>query len=461
MLRICRRLLLLVTIGAIIGLACLSLASNVSADHDKFRFKWPYAPGIGVTTTSLPFNGFHSCTGGSCTNAWDLVIPGADVRASAEGTIISARNTIDPGTCNPNEGLGNFVKLLTSGDPLGNMTVRYAHFASTPYNSPDDNGVRVLQGDHVGTQGQTGFTTNGQGGCGPHLHWQFGEAVAGADRPTYIDGVNVSAPYPNTPLAGPSTNSWVDGLSQPAQAIRGVYIFLGALLNPDNSWEALGWTADLNPPHVGCGSFALCQLFIHYVPNPELGRWGSIMDVKRHPQTLEYENVPGIMFDANAIMVGRWDVNSAYLVQLPFYLSWLLGTEGEQVVPNGTDIGIPMNNQLDSSINATLCPSEFDCEGYQRFSHGYIWEEQNEGVQSAVFCPDVAGPDSIVDLPNDILGTSQAFNPGGYGGLPFEPAADARFDVNGDGVIDLPNDILGVITHFQMQCFPGGNPPQM
>ncbi|MCI0777763.1 MAG: hypothetical protein J4N95_06260 [Chloroflexi bacterium] len=46
-------------------------------------------------------------------------------------------------------------------------------------------------------------------------------------------------------------------------------------------------------------------------------------------------------------------------------------------------------------------------------------------------------------------------------GEPYEPCDNARFDVNGDGVIDLPNDILGVINHFDMDCFPGGNPPQV
>ncbi len=447
MLRVAGRLLLFGTIGAVIGLAWLSLASNVSADHDKFRFKWPYAPGMSVITTTLPFSGFHSCGGGSCTNAWDLVIANSDVRASAEGTIVSARNTIDPETCDPNEGLGNFVKLLTTGDPLGNMSISYAHFASTPYNSPADNGKRILQGDHVGTQGQTGFTTDGQGGCGPHLHWQFDTI-----RPTYINGVNVTSP----PNAGPSTNSWVSGVSEPAQAIRAVYIYLGSLLNPDNSWEALGWTADLNPPHAGCGSFALCQLFVHYVPNPELGRWGSIMDFKRHPQTFEYENNPNITFDANAIMAGRWDVDSAYWVQLPFYYAWEQAT---------TDIGLPLMNQLDSSVDPVRCPSSQGCTGYQRFSHGYIWEKQNEGVQPAVFCPDVAGPgwpDHFVDLANDILGTILAFDPLG-GATPADPTApwdNARFDMNGDGVIDLANDILGVISYFNMECFPGGRLPQ-
>ena len=166
---------------------------------------------------------------------------------------------------------------------------------------------------------------------------------------------------------GPSTNSFVSGVSQPAQAIRSVYIFLGALLNPDNSWEVLGWTADLNPPHAGCGSFALCQLFIHYVPNPELGRWGSIMDFERHPLFIIYDNtLKGA--SENAIMAGRWDVNSAYWVQVPFYCAWDL--------PGETDIGIPLMNQIGS--DPTLCSPEFGCTGYQRFSHGYIWQEQSE-----------------------------------------------------------------------------------
>ena len=107
------------------------------------------------------------------------------------------------------------------------------------------------------------------------------------------------------------------------------------------------------------------------------------------------------------------------------------------------------------------------CTAYQRFSHGYVWSKSGQGVQSAVFCPSVAGPntsyppDDIVDLANDILGVITAFSDGPDPAQPFEPWDNARFDLNGDGVIDLPNDILGVIQHFLMECFPGGNPPQM
>lgn len=408
------------------------------ADDSKFEYKFPCAPADACYVTTLAHVG----------NAFDFDPQGSaglgSIRAVSEGTFMGYVTSSTVCTWPGGSGLGKYAVIQ---DVFG-RTMRYAHLSA--FGSLQQ-GARVMQGDAVGTEGNTGFSAN----CASHLH------LEGISTTSYIDGIATSS-ITAGPTLYTSTNSWVSGVSQPAQAIRGVYTFLGALLNPDNSWEALGWTADLNPPHVGCGSFALCQLFIHYVPNPELGRWGSIMDFKRHPQTFEFENNPNVTFDADAIMAGRWDVNSAYLVQLPFYLSWLLGT------PNGRDIGIPLMNQI--GTDPALCFLE-GCVNYQRFSHGYVWSKSGQGVQSAVFCPDVAGagsspgnpgawPDQVIDLPNDILGTILAFSPGGYGGLPFEFADEARFDVNGDGVIDQPNDILGVILNFLMECFPGGRPPQ-
>ena len=67
-------------------------------------------------------------------------------------------------------------------------------------------------------------------------------------------------------------------------------------------------------------------------------------------------------------------------------------------------------------------------------------------------------PDSVVDLPNDILGVIQHFAPGGV-----EPY-DVQFDrgpsegpfawnmTAPDGAIDLPNDILGVIRQYNHNC---------
>ena len=74
---------------------------------------------------------------------------------------------------------------------------------------------------------------------------------------------------------------------------------------------------------------------------------------------------------------------------------------------------------------------------------------------------DVSIPrDSVIDLPNDILGVILHFNPGGYD--PGDENWDRPAKMTGaggtwnrgspDGVIDLPNDILGVILQFN----PGG-----
>ena len=67
-------------------------------------------------------------------------------------------------------------------------------------------------------------------------------------------------------------------------------------------------------------------------------------------------------------------------------------------------------------------------------------------------------PDSIIDLPNDILGVIQRFSP--TGAAPYDVAFDRGPSVGPnpwnmsapDGVIDLPNDILGVIQQFNHSC---------
>lgn len=144
-------------VAIVMGVVWLLLTTTVSADHNKFRFKWPYTPDSTVGTTTLPFSGVHNCSGGSGTNAWDFTIPNSDVRVSAEGVIAAAKNDILPNTCNVADGLGNFVRVLTLGAPLGNISMSYAHFASTPY-SASDVGERVFQGDPLGIQGHTGHT---------------------------------------------------------------------------------------------------------------------------------------------------------------------------------------------------------------------------------------------------------------------------------------------------------------
>lgn len=156
-------------------------------------------------------------------------------------------------------------------------------------------------------------------------------------------------------------------------------------------------------------------------------------------------------------MVGDWNLGSAYVVTPPFYYSWLLGdTLSTEDSPRTGPIGIPLMHWIDGSspqmCNLVKCCATLStfCVQYQRFSHGYIWQNLFTGVKTAVICPDVAGPnwpDHVVDLLNDILGVIQHY-PGGT--FPYDP----QFDINGDGVIDLLNDILGVISHYQQTCAP-------
>lgn len=266
------------------------------------------------------------------------------------------------------------------------------------------------------------------------------------------------------PAGGTSTNSHVNAPDAPAQAIRNVYKTYGLLENPDNSWKFFGWTADLNPVQQGCVTIPRCQLFIHYTPDPDVGYWGSIIDFRRHSALLIYDGLLKAA-DSNAIMTFRWDVNSAYWVQLPFYYSWEAGTKGQPMVLDGRKIGAPLMDKI--GTDPTRCPAGQGCIGYQRFSHGYIWESAQSGVEVAEFCPDVAGagsspgnpgawPDDVVDLSNDILSTINAYDPGGAN-TPTDPTArweDARMNTNGDKVIDLSNDILDVINHYLIPCHP-------
>lgn len=169
-----------------------------------------------------------------------------------------------------------------------------------------------------------------------------------------------------------------------------------------------------------------------------------------------------VPYSDNAIMVSAWDTLSAYAVRLPFYLAWRLGAPSPWPA---TKIGIPLMNEIpggtgqDCGIYGDCCPTSEGCTKYQRFSHGYIWENSVSGVQTAVFCPDIAslpstGPDYIVDLLLDVLGVIQHYQPAAGGAPPYDPL----FDLNIDGVIDLLNDILVAANHANKICVPGHDP---
>ncbi len=421
---------------AISGLALLVfLVDGASADHDEYSYKFPCNPADTCHVTQLHHN----------TNAFDFDPKGGcylpdgepdpaclgDIRVVSEG--IFRGYVSDDDTCS-GSGLGLWAKI----DDIFGRTMRYAHlsqFGNLQLNQP------VYQGDLVGVEGNTGNSYD----CEPHLHLEQISQVG------YINGLLRSSlslgPYT-------STNSWVNAPGAMSQAIRQKFTDLGLYIG--SSWLTLGWTADLseNPPHEDCGSFYQCQLFIHGVPDPEDGNWGLMIDFRRHPLTIEFENVfrP---FDENAIMSGKWAQNDAYWIEPDFYYAWKEGTEaaapGEPPWAEGSKIGVPLDDQI--GPNPILCAASQGCVAYQRFSHGYIWEHQSSGVQHAGLCPDVnapAWPDHYVDLLYDILGVINHIN---------DPLLyDPQYDLNGDGVIDLLVDLLGTIDHYGYRCWPGGHP---
>ncbi len=138
-----RRAISKITVSALLLVGTFMLFSSMTrAEHDDFEFKWPYLPGVNVGVTGYPYTAHHGCPPGpgkSCTDAWDITIPGDQVISSAEGVITEATSNLTPGTCGPSLGLGNNVKVSISGGP----TIYYAHLSSTSLVA----GNRVYQGD--------------------------------------------------------------------------------------------------------------------------------------------------------------------------------------------------------------------------------------------------------------------------------------------------------------------------
>ena len=397
-------------LALVAALVFVTHADDVHATHNDFRFKWPYVPGASFLVTTYPYSGVHYCgPGGSCTDAWDIVIAGNNVRSSAEGIIETVVSNINPTTCNPADGggYGNQVRVGVP-TPTGSIEVLYAHLASTGLTV----GPRILQGDQIGVQGHTGHTEGSDpGGCGTHLHFEFNPA-----RPAKINGAS---------NPGASTNYVVGAFNVPGASIRQLYYFLGAgPLGP--SWGVVGWTTD----------------FVRYAPNPSSGHWGSRQVFRLHPGTPVTSD--------GMIAAGRWAQDDPYWVKQGFYAAWLGGLMG---------IGLPAAAEVPTSF--PYCAGLTGCISYQRFQHGYIWKHTSQGVKSPVFCPDVApaypNQDYTVDLFNDIQGVDGiAVRFGSEDtGAPHQPWADSWWDIGGDGSIGLFNDIIPVANAFGMDCYPG------
>lgn len=248
---------------------------TVSADDDQFRYKFPCLPADAcyVTTLAHVGNAFDFDPRGGCGPQGSLcagLIP-----AVSEGTFV--RYETQSTSCT-GVGLG---RLAVIDDIYGNR-LKYAHLSVFGSLVP---GQRVMQGDIVGIEGNTGNTLN----CQYHLH------LEGISTTSYIDGVATSS-ITAGPTLYTSTNSQVgstDPSNAPGFAIRQVFKDFGNAFGPGgSSWGLFGWTADLNPVHQGCAPNSFCQLYVHGELDPQSGPWGFVQNFMKHPETFEYEDVP-------------------------------------------------------------------------------------------------------------------------------------------------------------------------
>jgi murein DD-endopeptidase MepM/ murein hydrolase activator NlpD len=404
--------------AAIVALAVtlpLLLHGDAAATHDDYRFKWPFQPGATHPTTRHPFENGHG-------NAWDMVIGGNSVVASAEGTVTAATSQYDPNSCDAEDGggFGNYVQVKVQ-TPEGEKTVTYAHLSSTGavINS------RVLQGDPIGIQGKTGHTRGGEppNNCGTHLHFQFNPS-----RPSVIDGQNVTN---NSVDVGSSTNTVAGNFSRPGAAIRAKYYGLGALYT---SRVVVGRTVDETGGQWGCAPASYCRLKVHALPDPMTGHWGAEQTFRVHPDANGFQD--------NSIQVGRWAEDDAYWVRPPFYFAQRVS------VPF---IGLAIHDQIGQFPG--LCPVEQTCLTYQRFHLGYVWISSSYGIVSA-FCPDIA-PSGFLDYA--VTSADMAALVAKFGLIDdralYGPWSDAWYDLDGDGAIAL-NDMLLMVTGFGEVCYP-------
>lgn len=430
--------------AALLGAVGL-IPQRVFAAHDDFRFKWPYKPGASVLVTGYPYTNHHGCPADadhSCTDAWDIVIADDDVRSSAEGLVYEIETDFLPHQCGSGLGLGNNVKVSVPNGP----SVYYAHLVSVSVAA----NVRVLQGDQIGIQGDTGNTTDGMGGCGEHLHFQF----VSPGRPSVIDGQSVANDVTNP---GDSTNSEVGARppvsgAPPWTAIRDLYFFFGTgPFGP--SWGVVGWTADWTGSQGGCGWLIFCQFYVHYAPDPIVGHWGSAQTFRLHPGAAAV--------DDDSIMVARWAATDPYFVERGYFLTWLLNA----LVPGSdppmyTSIGLPVMFKIDSSsgVNCGLvgqcCSSSVGCANFQRFHVGYIWQN-TQGYYVTGYCPDVSSYYTDLDgrvTVADILAVNTIGYPHNDAGLqPYEPWYYSWYDIDGSGQVTVA-DIILVVKGFGKVC---------
>ncbi len=408
--RIPRRFLLLCLAAATAVVTVFLFQSGTQADDVKFRYKWPCLPADICYLVQLD----HT----SGNTAWDIDPLGVAglgaIPAVSEGTF----GAYEPGPlgCNEASSLGLHVTITD----IHGRTLEYAHLSA--FAGGFQPGDRVLQGDVIGIEGDTGST-----GCAPHLH------LAGIASIDYIDGRAKSSLIDDPNTAYPSTNSVVGAYNAPGAAIRPKYFYLGSVYT---SWAVVGWTADW----MGTG------LYTHYFPDPLEGHWGSKQDFRTHPD--------GLGLEYESIMTGRWAVNDAYRVEKPYYVSWLFGGEVPAFPPDPSvrkAIGPPLMGKISSFPG--LCELAAGCVEYQKFHVGFVWKHQTLGYK-AEFCPDIpTGTPAIRDYVVSISDTSKVVTKFGYidAGLPFEPWYNAAWSILGEGTISV-GDIKAVVSGFGAVC---------
>jgi hypothetical protein len=222
-------------VTAVFGLTVAGRAAN----SDNYRYKWPWPDTASSGIAALPYQGVHGCYPDGeppyeCAAAYDLTISNNSVVSSAEVTVDVADNLV---TVCTSSGYGTYVEA---------GGVRYAHLAALAPGVAG--GVDLLQGDAIGTQGNTGNTLPPH--CGVHLHWQFLSGVV----PT-IDGGSAS-----------SSNSFIGEDSPLGETLRNYYINHG-------SWNTIGWTHAICP--------GVCTLDM--TANKS---WGRMQDFQHDPDPL-------------------------------------------------------------------------------------------------------------------------------------------------------------------------------
>jgi len=397
-----------VALFVVVSLSLLS-QSTAQATHDDYRYKFPCVPADDCYVTQLTHTG----------NAYDFDPQGSaglgTIPAVSEGTF---RGYVTVSEVCTTSGLGKYAVI----EDMHGRTLRYAHLSAFGGMLEDE---RVLQGDMVGIEGNTGYTIS----CAPHLHL---EGIAGA----VIEGNSIGLGLYR------STNSTAGAYSIPGYGIRQKYFDLG---DPWTSWASVGWTADWTGNQGGCGSEAFCRLKVHHAPDPLLGRWGSTQTFRLHPGTA--------VEDDGALMVGRWALESStsalantYRVRSPLFAAWV-------VYYQGATVGVPIAEQ--EGTGTTRCPTYWNCLSYQRFHIGYIWEQVGypTSVFYAVSCPDVALPIDYAVRGGDISAVVAAYGQDEGTTPPDVDWDQARYDMDNSGTI-RGADISFVVQHYGPYCYP-------